>query len=146
MRAAFWLVCASVLLSLLPSFVELIRATMNDVPPDVLAFYRRGSPTATAEAIKTTVVFSEIVHLGVYLVTAAVFVLVARKMRTGRNWARWSTAALLLIGAVSWSTRELGSPLDTLAKVLIAGCALAAIVCMFVRASRPHFTVSGDNH
>jgi hypothetical protein len=138
-RSAFWLASIATALSLLAPAAAVFQAAVKQVPPDVLATYRRDAPQATAGAIKTTVVFAQTVSLGAYVVAAAIVVFVAIKMKAGRGWARWATTALLLSGAALWSTHNLGSPLDTVVKTAIAACALVAIVCMFVHRSRPYF-------
>jgi hypothetical protein len=137
--SAFWLASSATVLSLLAPVVAVFQATVNHVPPDVLATYRRDAPHATAGAIKSTVVFAQTVSLGVYVMAAAIVVFVAIKMKAGRGWARWATTALLLSGAALWSTHNLGSPLDTVVKITIAACALVAIACMFVHRNRPYF-------
>jgi hypothetical protein len=138
-KSAFWMASIATVLSLLAPVVAVFQAMVNHVPPDVLATYRRDAPQATAGAIKTTVVFAQTVSLGVYVTAAAIVVFVAIRMKAGKGWARWATTALLLSGAALWSTRNLGSPLDTVVKVMIAACALAAIAFMFVRKNRLYF-------
>ncbi|MBV9844802.1 MAG: hypothetical protein JOZ47_06995 [Kutzneria sp.] len=139
-RWAWGLALAALLLMLLGPLTELLQLLVRDVPAGVAESYREAMPGIRPEIIKATVVFDQLPVQVISLIFVAVVLFVARKMRQGRGWARFATSALLFIGAVFSRTGALGSPLDAMVEIAIAALAIAAVVCIFVPASRPHFS------
>jgi len=102
---------------------------------DIITQTQRHNPAATPEQVVAAVNRSLAWTIGLYLVCAVVYVVLALRMRAGRNWARVALAVIMVLGLM----QQMSAGTSSIGTLM----AIAAVLLMYLPSVGDYFQRRG---